>query len=354
MRTVVLRLKYKFCDALDSQSLIDDLKCGPFYIVTSLERVYGSRVMPAYHVERSITIDADEARVRAAIEDFHEWQKWSPWLCMEPDAKIEYVGTPGKVDHSYSWDGELVGAGSIRMAKLEGKQIDLDLRFTRPFKSQADVRFEIIPKGDAQTEVVWHMDGKMPFFLFFMIGMMKVMIGMDYERGLSMLKEYVETGQVLSKIEILGVVDMPTMHYLGVGDECAIAEMEESMKRTLPAAHQLAVDHDIAMTGPPAAIYYTFDMKQQRCKYLAVVQTAEEANVAGGQTGTIEGGRALQIRHIGKYERLGNAWSTSMSYLRNKKLKPSKCQMGIEVYQNDPENTDAADLITDIFVPLRS
>ena len=42
--------------------------------------------MPAYHVERSTRIDASESKVLPAIEDFNEWPKWSPWLCMEPTA----------------------------------------------------------------------------------------------------------------------------------------------------------------------------------------------------------------------------------------------------------------------------
>ena len=36
------------------------------------------------------------------------------------------------------------------------------------------------------------------FFLFWMRRQMELFIGMDYERGLKMLKEWIETGQILS------------------------------------------------------------------------------------------------------------------------------------------------------------
>lgn len=125
--------------------------------------------MPAYHVERSVRIDADESRVRPAIENFAEWPKWSPWLCMEPTTKLNVYGTPGKTDHGYEWDGELVGAGSMKIASTSNGTQQMDLSFLRPFKSKAQVMMQVKPAGEGQTDVTWHMDGKMPFFLFFMI-----------------------------------------------------------------------------------------------------------------------------------------------------------------------------------------
>lgn len=310
--------------------------------------------MPAYHIERSILIDAGEAKVRPAIEDFGEWPKWSPWLCMEPDTKLNVYGTPGQTDHSYDWDGELVGAGKMKIASLEQGKIKMDLSFLRPFKSEAKVMMEINPVGDSQTEVTWHMDGKMPFFLFFMIGMMKAMIGMDYARGLKMLKEYVETGTVKSKTEIVGVVDVSQIHYLGVEAFCTMDDVGESMGQTLPAAHKAATNNQIEMNGPPGAMYHNVDLKKQTMHYTAIVQTKTPSKVDDAKTGTITPCKALKITHKGSYHHLGNAWSTAMSYQRNKKLKMLKSHCGFELYTNDPAETPEEDLITEIFIPVRA
>ena len=309
--------------------------------------------MPAYHVERSIQIGANESQVRPVIEDFSEWPKWSPWLCMEPTAKLNVFGTPGQSDHGYDWDGELVGAGSMKIAAVDQGIQHMDLAFLRPFKSTAKVMLETKPIGDSQTEVTWHMDGKMPFFLFFMIGMMKSMIGMDYARGLKMLKELVETGSVKSKTEIVGIVDVPQSHYVGVEAHCTMDEIGDSMGQTLPAAFECATDNQIEMQGPPGALYHQVDLKQQKCHYTAIVQTESAAQINGVKTGTITTCKALKINHTGSYHHLGNAWSTAMAYQRYKKLKPLKSQCAFELYPTDPSETAEEDLITEIFVPLR-
>ena len=272
---------------------------------------------------------------------------------MEPNTKLDVHGTPGQVGHGYQWDGELVGAGSMKIASNESGKQQMDLEFLRPFKSKAQVLMVIKPIGESQTEVAWHMDGKMPFFLFFMLDTMKTMIGMDYERGLKMLKEYVETGGIQSKVEIEGVVDLPESYYLGVEARCTLAEMGDSMKETLPAAYKSACDKQVEMKGAPGALYHDFDFKKKACHYTAIVQTESPAEIDGLKSGAIGGCKAIKVKHTGSYDHLGNAWTAAMSYQRYKKLKPLKTQCGFELYANDPGETPVEELLTEVFVPIR-
>ena len=309
--------------------------------------------MPSYHVERSITINANSAKVLPAIEDFREWPRWSPWLCMEPSAKLDYAGTPGTVGHGYDWDGELVGEGHMEIASLSPGKLHMDLAFVRPFKSKAKVLIEIKSQGEDQTEVTWHMDGSMPFFLFFMIGMMKTMIGMDYTRGLKMLKECVETGKVKSKTEIVGVVDSAPIHYFGVEARCEIDDIGASMQTTMPQAFQAATDNQLEMAGPPGALYHEFDPKTNSCHYTTFMQTKTLATVDGFNSGTIESCKALKVIHTGSYDHLGNAWGAAMSMQRHKKMKQSNSQCPFELYLNDPRETPEEELVTEIFIPVQ-
>ena len=309
--------------------------------------------MPAYHIERSIRIAASEDKVRPAIEDFEEWPKWSPWLCMEPTATVKAFGTPGTVGHGYDWEGTLVGAGGMKIASNEGQQLKMDLNFLKPFKSKAQVMMEVVPVGENETDVTWHMDGKLPFFLFFMVGMMKVMIGMDYQRGLRMLKEYVETGGVNSSTEIVGVVDVPAAEFVGIADECSMDDIGESMGKTLPAALELAQQNDLEMAGAPGAIYHRVDFKNQSCHYTAMIPVTSADKLQEDQKGAISPCRAIKIVHKGSYHHLGNAWSTAMAYQRNQKMKLLKSQAGFERYLNDPSETPESELITEIYVPVR-
>ena len=44
--------------------------------------------MPKTHVEKSILIAASADRVKSIITDFNHWAHWSPWLILEPEAKV--------------------------------------------------------------------------------------------------------------------------------------------------------------------------------------------------------------------------------------------------------------------------
>ena len=310
--------------------------------------------MPAYHVERSIEINASAERVRPALSDFAEWPKWSPWLCMEPNATLNVAGSPGTTDHGYDWDGELVGAGRMQMTSIDASRQEMDLHFVRPFKSEARVILEIEPLGSDATRVTWHMHGKMPIFLFFMLGMMKAMIGMDYERGLRMLKEYVETGAVKSRTALAGIVDAPGMEYVGVEARCAIAEIGDSMGETMPALHRIVMENAHEMSGPPGTIYNDFNIKAQTCHYTSFAPTQGRVEIDGATSGTIAPCKALKVIHTGSYDHLGNAWSTGMAYQRYKKLKPLKRQPPFEIYVSDPERTPAQEIVTEIYLPLRA
>lgn len=58
------------------------------------------------------------------------------------------------------------------------------------------------------------------------------------------------------------------------------------------------------------------------------------------------------FEHVGSYSHLGNAWSAANQFARDKKLKQSKVG-AFELYKNDPKDTTAADLRTEIFLPLK-
>ncbi|MCA9265220.1 MAG: GyrI-like domain-containing protein, partial [Planctomycetales bacterium] len=310
--------------------------------------------MPAYHVERSIRVGAAESTVRSIIQDFNQWPDWSPWLCMEPTAQITVFGTLGEVGHGYEWEGDLVGAGKMRIASQDAQRLAMDLFFLRPFKSEAKVGMQTRRLSEQETEVTWGMDGKLPFFMFFLVGMMKTMIGRDFERGLKMLKEYTETGGVRSKIEIVGVVDGPEFDYVGVGDRCTCDEISASMQRTLPAAMDQAKANQLKVTGPPGAIYHESNLRQQYFRYTAFVPVAKASNAGGMQTGHCGPCRAIKVIHTGSYSHLGNAWSAAMSYQRYKKLKLSKSTAPFELYVNDPCETPEEQIVTEIYVPVRA
>lgn len=303
--------------------------------------------MPKFHIEKSIEINAPADKVRRVIQDYDQWAPWSPWLCMEPDAQLKMEGTAANSGHAYSWEGDMIGAGRMELATIEGPTDHMDLTFLKPFKSTAKVKFDTHPTDNNTSQVTWHMHSGLPFFMFFMVGTMKAMIGMDYERGLKLLKEYVETGEVSSVTKIMGVVDVPATHYVGAAASCSLANIASSMEETFPKVTQLA---DGAATGNySGAIYHNMNIKTQQCDYTAFAPVDEAA-----AKGTIPDCRAIKVVHTGSYQHLGNAWATINTYQRHKKLKKNKSIAPFEFYTNDPTSTANKDLVTEIYLPVNA
>ncbi len=303
--------------------------------------------MPKFHIEKSIEINAPAKRTREAIQDYNQWDKWSPWLCMEPTATLSVEGTAATPGHAYSWQGDMIGAGRMELAGFDGDTDNMNLTFLKPFKSTAEVKFETNPIDANKTRVTWHMNSGLPFFMFFMVGSMKAMIGMDYERGLKLLKEYVETGSTTSRTDITGVVDVPAIHYKGVSSDSPLSSISDSMEA---AFTNLTESEGNKFTEEyRGAIYHDLNIKTQHCKYTVIAPVAETDS-----TGSIPACRAVKVVHTGSYQHLGNAWATVNTYQRHNKLKKNRQLAPFELYVNDPSKLPAKDLVTEIYIPVNA
>ena len=215
--------------------------------------------MPALKVQKSIHINAPREQVYNLVRDFHSWPKWSPWLIAEPKCTLTFP-EDGK---SYSWDGQIIGSGNIAITKENSlSSIDYDLRFLKPWKSQADVRF-LFTEKDGGTEVSWVMDSSLPWFMFWMTTMMTGLLGMDYERGLKMLKDLVETDTVPSQLDFPGQHGFCAQHYIGIKTTCSIDETEKHMDSDFEKLKTWLRESNAQPSGKPFSIYHTWNFKDR-------------------------------------------------------------------------------------------
>ena len=309
--------------------------------------------MPAYHVERSIIIDIPIERVQNSLRDYKQWPHWSPWLIMEPDATLTYSDRQGQVGANHGWSGVLIGAGSMELMEVHDDALHMQLTFVKPFKSQAKVGFKLEALA-YKTQVVWYMDGHLPFFMFWMTSKMKTFIGMDYERGLQMLKEYLETGTVASYVHIEGTQTIPEQTYIGIPRTCNIKDIASLMKKDFETLYAFMEQNNISMDRVPFSIYNTFDIFKGTTDYVACIPYEEEVHIdASWVRGNIVKQNALKTMHKGRYLHLGNAWMTAMSFARIQKIKLRKSPVGYEFYPNNPYDTPEEELITEIYLPLK-
>jgi Polyketide cyclase / dehydrase and lipid transport len=150
-----------------------------------------------FRITRSATMSAPASAVFAQVNDFHNWDAWSPWAKIDPSAKSSFEGTSSGTGAIFRWAGNAeIGEGSMTITESQPSDlIRIRLDFEKPFKDTSNVEFSFKPAGD-HTAVTWSMDGKNNFlakaFCLLMNMNMEKMIGSKYEEGLANIKAIVE------------------------------------------------------------------------------------------------------------------------------------------------------------------
>jgi uncharacterized protein YndB with AHSA1/START domain len=142
-----------------------------------------------YTVERSRTVEAPPERVRALIEDFHEWPRWSPWEGVDPELRRTYSGPASGPGATYAWSGNRkAGQGRMEMRSVTDERIDVALHFDKPFRADNDVAFLLEPTGGG-TRVTWRMTGARPLVMRLAGPLLSMdrLLGRDFDRGLDQL-----------------------------------------------------------------------------------------------------------------------------------------------------------------------
>ena len=300
--------------------------------------------MTKLSISRKITINKPASDVYNVLSDFHQWKTWSPWLIQEPETEIS-VSDDGKF---YSWNGNLTGVGNMLIVdQKQDAYLHHDLTFIKPWKSTAKVKFDLEAVGEG-TVVTWSMNSSLPFFLFWMKGMMEALVGMDYERGLAMLKDYVEDGEVHSKLDFQDTSDLNGFKYVGIRTETTRKQIGQSMKADFERLAAFCNDNQDKIAGEPFSIYHKWDMIKGDVIYTSgfPVKTIPEGLADGFVTGELPSTKVYSIKHTGPYEHLGNAWSTLFNMKQNKFFRTNKKIDPFEIYKNDPAKVDPNQLET--------
>ena len=307
--------------------------------------------MPKTHVEKSIIIAASVDKVKSVITDFNQWKPWSPWFILEPECK-ESVSVDGK---SHEWDGKRIGSGIISIIGEKESLIQYDLKFLKPWKSEAKTDFVLEKIDDNSTKLSWTMDGSLPFFMFWMKNMMERLIGMDYDRGLLMLKDYIEKGKVEAKLEFLGESQFEAIQFVGVKSECNMDTIGEVMSEDFKKIAEFAKENEDIVTCDWFSVYHKFDFNKNKVVYTSGVGIKSEALKipVGMFEGSLPATKVHTVRHIGPYELSGNAWSAIMAMDRAKEFTKNKRIPPMEFYRNSPMETEPKDLISDICMAVK-
>jgi polyketide cyclase/dehydrase/lipid transport protein len=147
-----------------------------------------------YHVERSTTIAATPEKISPLLDNFHNWDQWSPWAKLDPNMRVTYSGAAEGRGAVYEWEGNSkVGKGRMEILAAQPTLTSIKLDFLSPFASHTKTNFVLQPQGDT-TRVTWMIDGPNTFAtkLMSVFTSMDRLIGRDFDTGLSRLKSAAE------------------------------------------------------------------------------------------------------------------------------------------------------------------
>ena len=145
-------------------------------------------------VERSVVIDAPPHEIYPLINDFHQFNKWSPWARKDPNTQYRFEGPGSGVGAKMYWtsDHPQVGSGNQEIVESESDAF-VKTRLDFGAQGRAHAYFRLTPEA-TKTTVVW---GFTTDFGTNLVGrymglMFDSWIGADYEEGLLSLKQIVE------------------------------------------------------------------------------------------------------------------------------------------------------------------
>ncbi len=162
-------------------------------VVAALVVFGGGMLMPStVEVSRDTVINATPEKIFPHVANLKASNKWSPWVEMDPNIKIEYSGPEQGVGQVSAWKSEEMGDGSQTVTELiDNQKVVTALDFGQ--MGTASAQFDLVPDAGG-TKVIWTMKselGNNPIARWFG-PMIKSEVGEEYEKGLAKLRVVTE------------------------------------------------------------------------------------------------------------------------------------------------------------------
>lgn len=157
--------------------------------------IYAATRPDTFRVQRAMSIKAPPEKIFPLINDFRQWEAWSPWEKVDPEVKRAYSGAASGKGAVYEWSGNNeIGQGRMEIIESSpSSNITLKIDFIKPFAASNMIEFTLTQQEDATT-VTQAMYGPSPYIskLMGIFCSMEKMVGSKYEEGLASLKAIAE------------------------------------------------------------------------------------------------------------------------------------------------------------------
>ncbi len=333
-------------------------------VIVAAAFAYGLTLPNTSHVVRSTTIDAPACTVYAQLDNFQNFNKWSPWEQYDPDMRHTSDGPARGVGARQTWSGnDQVGSGTQEI--VEAKACTL-VKTRLVFADFADNRylatFELVPEGEATT-VDWSFDGEFGGSLLnqvmsrYFAKVAADMIVKDYDRGLASLKQLAESmpkGDFSAlQIEEIDLKPLTVAAFSG-HSSTESAEIGKAYAESYARIMGFLKANGLNEAGPPIAVTRRWDEANNVFDFDAGIPV-DRADVAPseGEVRLMQtyGGRSLKVTHTGPYAGLGRTYDMLKAYVAAYGYAKSSDEW--EEYVSDPGKTPSQELVTVIYYPVK-
>jgi uncharacterized protein YndB with AHSA1/START domain len=147
-----------------------------------------------YKTYREIVILAPRQKVFDYLKQLKNQDNFNKWIMIDPEMKKEFRGTDGTVGFVYAWNGNKEGGEGEQEIKAvsEGKNIEMEIRFVRPFAGIAYAEMTTQSLSDDQTKATWSTASTMKYPLNLMLPLIVKMLEKDMGTSLTTLKNILE------------------------------------------------------------------------------------------------------------------------------------------------------------------
>lgn len=287
-----------------------------------------------FEVSRSIEISANPSIVFNQVNDFTNWDNWEVWSEMDSTMSYSYGDRTYGVDAIRSWSSNNAGNGTMRITNSELlKQIDFDISIDDWNTFEGHFIFEPTKLG---VKVTWTDEGNLDFLMRGMGFIFELMMGKDFEKGLSNLKAYCEG--LPARIGAVELIDWHAQTYVYILDSCSVNDISEKLGELYGEVYQTLAMQGVMPTSQPFARYERFPLQAgDEDKVVLRAGTFIETVIKTEgrvELGTSQEGNTLQASHFGVYETVGKTHEALQEHAAKEGFEINGS--AYEVYITDP------------------
>jgi hypothetical protein len=156
--------------------------------------IFAALMKKGYKTHCEVIILVSQQKAFDYLKHITNQDNFNKWLMIDPNMKKEFNGIDGTVGFVYAWNGNKeAGEGEQEIKGIvEEKNIEMEIRFKRPFAGIAHATMATEYLSNNQTKVIWNTSSTMKYPLNIMLPLIEKMLEKDMRISLTTLKNILE------------------------------------------------------------------------------------------------------------------------------------------------------------------